>query len=96
MWMARRASLALVLLLFTSVGAAAAECPRLTLRTFTPTERQQLEEQLGLEWWKVLGLIPGPAQPGDWVERPWGDSSIRIYMPLQFWDPGACMKQAPR
>jgi hypothetical protein len=36
-------------------------------------------ERYGVEWWKALGLIPGPAQRGDWVERPSGDSSRMLY-----------------
>jgi hypothetical protein len=59
-------------------------------RTFTPEERQRFESQNGPEWWKRLGLVPGPAQPDDWVERPWGDSLIRVYVPQQFWDPRGC------
>jgi hypothetical protein len=69
---------------------AFAECACLPLRTFTPEERQQFETQYGIDWWKVMGLIPGPSQPGDWVERWWGDSSRTFYVPQQFWDPRGC------
>jgi hypothetical protein len=65
MQLARRASL-IVLLLLASVGTASAECTCVSLRTFTSEERGRFEEQYGIEWWKVIGLIPGPAQPGDW------------------------------
>jgi hypothetical protein len=94
--LARRASLVVVLLLLASAGAASAECACPPLRTFTPQEREQFESQLGMEWWKTMGLIPGPVQPGDWVERPWGDSSIHVYMPQQFWDPRACTPSVDR
>jgi hypothetical protein len=87
---AQGVSLLVVLLLLAPFGTASAECSCVRLRTFTPEERQQFESQNGVEWWKTMGLIPGPAQPGDWVERPSGDSSIRIYMPQQFWDLRAC------
>jgi hypothetical protein len=86
----RRASLGVVLLLLASVGPASAECACLPLRTFTPEERQQLETQYGVNWWMAMGLIPGPQIPGDWVERPAGDSSITVFSPQQFWDPRAC------
>lgn len=85
-----RASLIAVLLLFVSVVTPSAECARLRLRTFSPEERQQLETQYGVNWWRTMGLIPGPQTPGDWVERPAGDSSITIFSPQQFWDPRAC------
>ncbi|MGH3118769.1 MAG: hypothetical protein ACRDQ2_16970 [Gaiellales bacterium] len=81
------AGLALVVALLAPLQASSACLP---LRTFTAEERQQFESQHGMQWWKTMGLIPGPAQPGDWVERPWGDSSIHIYMPQQFWDPRGC------
>jgi hypothetical protein len=87
---ARRASL-VVLLLLASVGTAAADCTCVSLRTFTPEERGRFEERYGVEWWKALGLIPGPAQRGDWVERPSGDSSSMLYMPQQFWDLRSCV-----
>ena len=77
----RRASLGVVLLLLASVGTASAECTCVSLRTFTSEERGRFEEQYGIEWWKVIGLIPGPPQPGDWAERHWGDSSRMVYMP---------------
>ena len=85
-----RTALALVLLLLTSVGTASAEsaCPR--LRTFSPEERQQFETQYGVQWWKTMGLIPGPETPGDYVDRPAGDSSITVFIPQQFWDLRAC------
>ena len=51
---------------------------------------QNFETQYGIDWWKVMGLIPGPSQPGDWVERWWGDSSRTFYVPQQFWDPRGC------
>jgi hypothetical protein len=79
-----------VLLLFVSVGTASAECARLRLRTFSPEERQQLETQYGVNWWRTMGLIPGPQTPGDWAERPAGDSVITIFSPQQLWDPRAC------
>jgi hypothetical protein len=90
MQLARRASLAVVLLLLASVGTASAECACLPLRVFTPIERAQFETQYGLNWWRAIGLIPGPSTPGDYVERPSGDSSITIYSPQQFWDPRGC------
>jgi hypothetical protein len=84
--------LALVVVLFlASSGTASAERACLPLRTFTPEERQRFETQHGMDWWKVMGLIPGPAQPGDWVERPWGDSTRTAYMPQKFWDPRSCV-----
>ena len=87
----RRASLGVVLLFLASVGTASAECTCGSLRTFTPDERGRFEERYGLEWWKALGLVPGPAQPGDWVERPSGDSFRMLYMPEQFWDFRSCV-----
>ena len=87
--LARRASLVVVLLL-TSVGTASAECSCLPLRTFTPEERQQFETQYGVNWWRAMGLIPGPQSPADWVERPDGDSSIAFFSQQQFWDHRAC------
>jgi hypothetical protein len=89
-----RASLVAVLLL-ASIGTASAECACVSLRTFTPEERRRFETQLGTEWWKVMGLIPGPAQRGDWVERAGGDSSSMVYMPQQFWDLRACVAKGP-
>ena len=80
-----------VMLLFGFVATASAECGCLSLRIFTPAEREDLETQYGIAWWKVLGLIPGPADPRDWVERPWGDSLRTVYMPQRFWDPRACV-----
>ena len=90
MRLAGRASLIAVLLLVESVGTASAECARLPLRTFSPEERQQFETQYGVNWWKAIGLLPGPETAGDWVERPAGDSSITLFSPKQFWDPRAC------
>jgi hypothetical protein len=89
MQLARSAPL-VALLLGTSVVTAFAECACLRLRTFTPEERQQFETQQGVNWWKAMGLIPGPQTPADWVERPAGDSSITVFSPQQFWDPRAC------
>jgi hypothetical protein len=83
-----RASLIVVLLLLGSVATASAEC--MPLRTFTPEERQQFETQYGVNWWKAMGLIPGPQSAGDWVERSAGDSSMTLFSPRQFWDPRAC------
>jgi hypothetical protein len=54
----RRASLGVVLLLLASVGTASAECTCVSLRTFTSEERGRFEEQYGIEWWKVIDLIP--------------------------------------
>ena len=88
--LARGASLIVVLLLLASVGTASAECSCLPLRTFTPEERQQFETQYGVNWWRAMGLIPGPQSPADWVERPAGESSITVFSPQQFWDPRAC------
>jgi hypothetical protein len=85
----------LVVVLLASAGTASAECACVSLRTFTPEERQRFETQHGTEWWKVMGLIPGPAQPGDWVERSWGDNSRMAYMPQQFWDLRACVAKGP-
>jgi hypothetical protein len=79
-----------VVLLFALVGTAFAECASLLLRTFTPEQRQQFETQYGVNWWKMMGLIPGPQTPGDWVERPGGDNSVIVFSPQQFWDPRAC------
>ena len=87
---ARSALLVVVLVLGASVGTVSAECTCLPLRTFTVEERQQLELQHGVDWWKVLGLIPGPQTPSDWVERPAGDSLITVFSPQQFWDPRGC------
>ena len=84
------AGLALVVTALAPIRASA-DCSCLRLRTFTAEERQRFESQNGLEWWRTLGLVPGPAQPDDWVERPSGDSSIRIYAPQQFWDLRACV-----
>jgi hypothetical protein len=88
--LARRASLVVVLILLASVGTASAECACLPLRTFSHEERQQFETQYGVNWWKAMGLLPGPQTPGDWVDRPAGDSSITVFSPQQFWDPRAC------
>jgi hypothetical protein len=60
------------------------------LRTFTLEERVQLETQYGPAWWRALGLIPGPSTADDYVERPFGDSSVTTYSPRQFWDPRIC------
>ena len=70
--------------------ATPAECGGLALRTFTEAERQQFETQYGVNWWKARGLIPGPETAADYVSRPFGDSTITVYMPQQFWDPRAC------
>jgi hypothetical protein len=94
--LARRSSLVVALLLFASVGTASAECACVLLRTFTSEERGRFEEQYGIEWWKVIGLIPGPAQPGDWAERYGGDSSRMVYMPQQFWDLRSCVADTDR
>ena len=85
----RRTSLVVVLLL-GSVNTMAAEFGCLPLRTFTPEERAQFETPYGPNWWRTMGFIPGPSTPGDWVERPAGDSSITVFSPQQFWDPRAC------
>lgn len=90
MHVSRSALLVLVLLLAASAGTVSAECACLPLRTFTVEERQQLELQHGADWWKVLGLIPGPQTAGDWVERHAGDSLITVFSPQQFWDPRGC------
>jgi hypothetical protein len=95
MMSARRASLVVVMVI-ASVGTAFAGGTCVSLRTFTLEERGRFETQYGIEWWKVMGLIPGPAQPGDWVERSWGDSSRVTYMPQQFWDLRACVKDGNR
>lgn len=79
----------LIVWLLGSAGVAA-ECSCLALRTFTPEERVQLETQYGPAWWRALGLIPGPSTADDYVERPFGDSSVTIYSPRQFWDPRTC------
>ncbi len=93
----RRASLGVVLLLPSrQSGTASAECTSVSLRTFTSEERGRFEEQYGIGWWKVIGLIPGPAQPGDWAERHWGDSSRMVYMPQQFWDLRSCVADTDR
>lgn len=78
------------LLLLGSVNTVATEGGCLQLRTFTPEERAQFETQHGPNWWRIMGLIPGPSTPDDYVERPFGDSSTTIYSPRQFWDPRAC------
>jgi hypothetical protein len=69
----------LVVLLLASVDTASGDCTCVSLRTFTLEERERFEERYGVEWWKALGLIPGPAQRGDRVERPSGDSSRMLY-----------------
>jgi len=79
------------MLLFVFIATASAERGCVSLRIFTPAEREHLETLYGTDWWRFLGLIPGPADPRDWIERPWGDSSRVIYMPQQFWDPRACV-----
>jgi hypothetical protein len=89
-----RSALLVALLLGTSVATAFAECACLPLRTFTPEERQQFETQHGVNWWKAMGLIPGPQTAADWVERPAGDSFITVFSPQQFWDPRACASNA--
>jgi hypothetical protein len=96
-----RSAMLVASLLFTSVATASAERACLPLRTFTPEERQQFETQYGVNWWKAMGLIPGPQTPADWVERPAGDSSIAVFSPQQFWDPRGCASntidpQAPK
>src|SRR5262245_39222072 len=70
---------------------AVAACASPALRTFTPEQRQQLETQYGVNWWKAMGLIPGPETAADYVERPFGDSRVTVYMPQRFWDPRACV-----
>ena len=91
----QRASLVVMLFFalftFAWVSPAPADNSCVALRTFTPEERGKFEERYGVEWWKALGLIPGPAQPGDWVERPSGDSSRMHYVPQQFWDLRSCV-----
>jgi hypothetical protein len=89
-----RTSLAVVLLFLASVVPTSAEsaCPR--LRTFSPEERQQFETQYGVNWWKTMGLIPGPETPGGYVDRPAGDSSITVFIPQQFWDLRACANKS--
>ena len=91
-WIVRLALLMAVAFLAPIQVSAQSGC--LQLRTFTPEERKHFETRYGIEWWKVMGLIPGPTQPGDWVERPWGDSSTTIYMPQVFWDPWPCARTA--
>ena len=88
--LARRASMIVLLLLLASVGTASAEGACLLLRTFTAEERRQFETQYGVNWWKTMGLIPGPQTAGDWVERQAGDSSITMFSPQQVWDPRPC------
>jgi hypothetical protein len=66
-------SLLVIVLFLASVPGASADCTCVSLRTFMPEERGRFEEQYGIEWWKVIGLIPGPAQPGDWAERHSGE-----------------------
>ena len=70
--------------------ATSAACKAPALRTFTEAERQQFETQYGVNWWKAMGLIPGPETAADYVNRPAGDSIITVYMPQQFWDLRAC------
>jgi hypothetical protein len=87
-------SLSVVLLLLASVVTTSAEsaCPR--LRTFSPEQRQQFETQYGVNWWKTMGLIPGPETAADYVDRPAGDSSITVFIPQQFWDLRACANKS--
>jgi hypothetical protein len=92
----RRTSGVVALLLLASAGTAFADRTCVSLRTFTAEERGRFEEQYGIEWWKVIGLIPGPAQPGDWAERHSGDSSRMVYMPQQFWDLRSCVADTDR
>jgi hypothetical protein len=89
-----RTSLSVVLLLLASVVTTSAEsaCPR--LRTFSPEQRQQFETQYGVNWWKTMGLIPGPETAADYVDRPAGDSSITVFIPQQFWDLRACANKS--
>jgi hypothetical protein len=84
-----RALVAALLLGITPLPASAA-CAALQLRTFTPEERHRFETQYGVNWWKALGLIPGPESADDYVQRPFGDSTITVFMPQQFWDPRGC------
>jgi hypothetical protein len=84
------ASVLIGLSFLASAAQASAECASLPLRPFSPEERQQFETQYGVNWWNTMGLIPGPLSPGDWVERPAGDSSITVFSPQQYWDPRAC------
>jgi hypothetical protein len=84
-----RTPLSVALLLLASVLPTSAEsCPR--LRTFSPEERQQFETQYGVNWWKTMGLIPGPETAADYVVRPAGDSSTTVFIPQSFWDLRAC------
>ncbi|MGH2437157.1 MAG: hypothetical protein ACRDFA_09195 [bacterium] len=83
------AGLALLAVLLAPIQAFT-ECTCLPLWTFTPKERQRFETQYGQNWWQALGLIPGPQTAGDYVERPFGDSSMIIYSPQHFWDPRPC------
>jgi len=89
-----RTSLSVVLLLLASVVAVSAEsaCPR--LHTFSPAERQQFETQYGVNWWRAMGLIPGPETAADYADRPAGDSSITVFIPRQFWDLQACANKS--
>jgi hypothetical protein len=89
-----RTSLSVVLLVLASVVAVSAvsACPR--LRTFSPEERQQFETQYGVNWWRSMGLIPGPETPADYADRPAGDSSITVFIPRQFWDLRACASES--
>ena len=79
--------LGVALLVLVAPLPVAAACASLPLRTFTPEQRQQFETQYGVNWWKAMGLIPGPETPADYVDRPAGDSIVTVYMPQQFWDP---------
>jgi hypothetical protein len=76
--------------------ATAAECQGPALRTFTEAERWQFETQYGVNWWKAMGLIPGPQTADDYVNRPAGDSIITVYIPQQFWDFRGCATGAQR
>jgi hypothetical protein len=83
-------ALVAALLMGSAPLPVSAECPSLPLRTFTPEERQRFETQYGVNWWKAMGLIPGPETAADYVERPFGDSTITVFIPQRFWDPRAC------
>jgi hypothetical protein len=84
------AALFVVASMFTAPPATSAQCQGPTLRTFTEEERRQFETQYGPTWWRAMGLIPGPETADDYVNRPFGDSIITVYMPQTFWDFRAC------
>jgi hypothetical protein len=90
------AALLMVTVQVMAPPATPAECKGPTLRTFTEDERRQFETQYGVNWWRAMGLIPGPETAADYVNRPFGDSTITVYMPQQFWDLRACVSGAER